>query len=306
MIATVERATGKRYVAPITDTAAERDFYSTADENGVLDGKSDQLLGWSEGKAAQVIKQLVTGAAFVPFPPAPAARGELGMFLAFQLTRGRSVRRTVEQLGDLYARMQIPQDMTPAQARAWLAVRDQEPTDEAVEQVLAASSIMDKVEVVPHPNEHVAQMGPLALKLFPLLVFRRWYVAEYAEPCLITCDEPVVMVFRDKRRMGRRAGLALADEVWFPLSPRHLLIMAKHDRYGPERRFVAAPATAKTVNLHIAANAYETIHMHPDHDHLAGIDIPEPGPLLRIFAPDLPELTARYGQAPTRTKTRRR
>jgi hypothetical protein len=196
--------------------------------------------------------------------------------------------------------------MTPAQARAWLAVRDQEPTDEAVEQLLAASSIMDKVEVIPHPNDHVAQMGPLALKLFPLLVFRRWYVAEYAEPCLITCDEPVVMVFRDKRRMGRRAGLALADEVWFPLSPRHLLIMAQHDRYGPERRFTAAPATAKVVNLHIAANAYETIHMHPDHDHLAGIDIPEPGPLLRIFAPDLPELTARYGQAPTRTKTRRR
>lgn len=43
MIATVVRATGARYVAPIKDTAAEGDFYTTADENGVLDGKSDHF-----------------------------------------------------------------------------------------------------------------------------------------------------------------------------------------------------------------------------------------------------------------------
>lgn len=306
MIATVVRATGERFVAPIKDTVAERNFYSTADETGKLDGKSDHLLGWAEAKVAPVIRELVHGGAFVRFPPAPAARADLCMFLAFQLTRGRYMRRMTEQAGDLYMHLMIPQGMDRGQAQAWLTARGEDPTDEAVEQVVAASAIMDKVEFMPDPNEHIRHMGPLALKLYPLLVFRHWYVAEYSVPSLITCDEPVVMIFDDPRRMGRRAGLADAAEVWFPLSPRHLLILADDGRYGAERRFAADPGSATEANLRIAANAYETIHMHPDQDHLAGIEIPEPGPLFRIVEPVEPELARRYGKAPARTRTRRR
>lgn len=174
MIATVVRATGERYVAPVKDTVAERNFYSTADETGQLDGKSDHLLGWAEGKVAHVIRELVYGGAFARFPPTPAARADLCMFLAFQLTRGRSMRRMTEMAGDLYMHLTVPQDMDREQARAWLTARGHEPTDEAVEQIFAASAIMDRVEFVPDPNEHIKQMGTRALKLYPLLVFRRW------------------------------------------------------------------------------------------------------------------------------------
>lgn len=303
-IATVERATGRRYVAPISDTVTERDFYTALDESGAKDGRSDQLLARIEADAAPVIRQLVTAGAFARFPPSAGAREAMCWFLAFQKIRGRASRKKTELLGDAYMHIMIPQNMSAGDAEEWLRARDQEPTPEAVAQVLDLSASVDETEFVPDPNAHIAMMAPVALKVFEELVLRRWYMAEYAEPSLVTCDEPVVLVFEEDPPRLRGVGLVDAAEVWFPLSPRHLLVLAK-ECYGTQCRVRADPASARDVNRRIAANAYESIHMHPDHDHLAGIDLPEPGPLFEIHAPGFPALE-RYNNRPTRTKTQRR
>ena len=115
----------------------------------------------------------------------------------------------------------------------------------------------------------------------------------------------MVLVFDQEQPSFRGLGLIDASEVCFPLSPRHLRVFAKDDRNGPERRIAATPESAREVNFQIAANAYEEIYMHPDHDHLAGIELPEPRGLFEIHAVGLPGLD-RYSKRPEHTKTQRR
>src|SRR5690242_14743982 len=119
-----------------------------------------------------------------PFPAFAHSPRRIGYFPRIP-AHPRSLRAADDRTARRSLRTHASPTLTAAQAKAWLAARNREPTDKAVEQLLAASSIMGKVEFVPDPNEHIAQMGPLALKLFPLLVFRRWYVAAYSKPSLI-------------------------------------------------------------------------------------------------------------------------
>lgn len=247
----------------------------------------------------------MTLAAFARFPPTVAARTDLCLFLAFQMTRGRATRRIVEMAGDIYAHAMIPPDMSADQAEELLRAHGETPTPEDIAQLQDLSAHMQDFEALPDPNAHISVMGTSASGLLPELVLRRWYVAEYPAPALVTCDEPVVLVFDDQGRVGRRGGIRYAREVWFPLSPRHLLVLAADDRYGPQRRLAALPGSAPGVNRRIAANAYEAIYQHPDHDHLAGIDIPPRGPLFTVHAPGVPG-AERYNRPPSRTKTRRR
>jgi hypothetical protein len=59
------------------------------------------------------------------------------------------------------------------------------------------------------------------------------------------------------------------------------------------------------VNLTIAAGAYEHMYMHPDQDHLTGVQLPEAGPILQVSA-ELPFDLSRYNHPVTDTRTQRR
>jgi hypothetical protein len=52
-ITTVDRRTGARWAAPITETAAEKDFYTAINTDGEKDGKTEHLLSHIEGNAAR-------------------------------------------------------------------------------------------------------------------------------------------------------------------------------------------------------------------------------------------------------------
>jgi Protein of unknown function (DUF4238) len=273
----VDRDTGRRFRSRIADSVAEGDFYTAINKSGNPDGKSEHLLSWIEGEAFPTLQRLVKCPTFAKFPPSPSERVAVCLFLAFQMTRGRSIRRMTEMLGDIWAHMQVPSKMDNAQAEAWLHSEGQDVTPEAIDQAVSASAIIDQLEFVPDPNSHLVTMGPLALRIFPYLIMRSWYVAEYTSPVLITSDEPVVLFSSDQRRYGRRAGIEYAEEIWFPLGPKSLLVLTKEPYYGPERRALAAEGSASEVMRRIATNAYELILMHPDHDDIDVSDLPEPG-----------------------------
>ena len=114
------------------------------------------------------------------------------------------------------------------------------------------------------------------------------------------------MHFRDRsRRPGHDRGIAYADEIWFPLDPRRLLILGRPGDPLPEQRVRPAAKTAVTVNLTVAAGAYEHIYMHPAQDHLKGLRLPKPGPVLQVSG-DLPVDFSRYNRPVTDTRTQRR
>lgn len=305
-IAVVDRRTGHRFLAPTTrpGSAVERDFNTFVNIDGQLDGSLDHLLTYIEGRAAPVIKKMVEGSAFTKFPPSEQDRDDLCIFLAFQMTRGRKVRRRTEMLADLYAHVMIPANMTPVEAEALLVAKNIEPTAEAINELVSMSMEMERYEFVADPNAHLALMGPLAKEMYQQLATRRWYLAEFDTPSLVTCDEPVVLSFEDDN--PQRGGLLNADEVWFPLSPKHLLTLTRYAVPDlPEGRFKVPVKTAVEVNKAIVANAYSEIYLHPDQHHLDDLTLSDPAPLFHINAS--PEFNlARFNKPPTISTQRRR
>ncbi len=304
-IATVDRRTGQRRITAIKDTAAEKDFYTAINTEGEKDSKTEHLLTHIEGNAARAIRHILNPA-FRLFPPQPQDRADLCLFLAFQKVRGKLTRKRIELLGDLWAHLRIPGDMTAEQATAWLHANDQEVTPESVKELVDLSASMGDLEFVPDPNEHLRVMGDLALRISEVLLPRPWWIAEYDSPALLTSDEPVALHFRDQSRPpGHGYGIAYADEIWFPLDPRRLLILGTPGDPLPEQRLRVPLETARTVNLTVAAGAYEYVYMHPDQDHLKGIRLPKTGPVLQLHG-QMPIDFSRYNQPVTDTRTQRR
>jgi Protein of unknown function (DUF4238) len=230
----------------------------------------------------------------------------LCLFLAFQKVRGKLIRKRIEMLGDIWAHLHIPADMTPEQARAWLQANGQEVTPESVQEIVELSVSMEGFEFVPDPNAHLSVMGGVALRISELLLPRPWWIVEYDAPALLTSDEPVALHFRDRSRpLGHDRGIAYADEIWFPLDPCRLLILGRSGDALPEQRLRPPAKTAATVNRTIAAGAYEYIYMHPGQDHLKGLRLPKPGPVLQVSG-DLPVDLSRYNKPVTNTRTQRR
>ncbi|MGD0378005.1 MAG: DUF4238 domain-containing protein [Streptosporangiaceae bacterium] len=304
-IATVDRRTGARRVAAIRETAVERDFYTAINTDGQKDGKTEHLLTHIEGNAARAIRNILNPV-FRLFPPQPQDRADLCLFLAFQKVRGRLTRKRIELLGDLWAHLHIPGNMTADQAAVWLQANDEDITPESVQDLLELSASMSDLEFIPDPNEHLRVMGDLALRISELLLPRPWWIAEYDAPALLTSDEPVGLHFRDRScPPGHDRGIAYADEIWFPLDPQRLLILGMPDDPLPEQRVSVSTETARTVNLTVAAGAYEQIYMHPDQDHLERIRLPKPGPILKING-QMPIDFSRHNQPPIDTRTQRR
>jgi hypothetical protein len=198
-VTTVDRRTRARRNAAISETVAEKDFYTAINTEGAKDGKSEHLLSHIEDNAARAIKNILNPV-FPLFPPRPQGRADLCLFLAFQKVRGKLIRKRIEMLGDLWAHLQIPADMAPEQARAWLQANEQEARPESVQEMVEFSGSMEDFEFVPDPNAHLSVMGSVALRISELLLPRPWWIAEYDSPALLTSDEPVALHFRDRSR----------------------------------------------------------------------------------------------------------
>ena len=129
-----DRPTG-RLLPPITvSKLAIRDFYTTVNDDGTLDGRMEELLGRVEGEAAQLLKLLLSPYRR-PGPLTAAEQVTLCQFLAFQMVRGPRKRREMELQADYTIKLQAGDQLTEQDLR--------------------------EITAVPHPNEHIRLMGPL-------------------------------------------------------------------------------------------------------------------------------------------------
>jgi hypothetical protein len=196
--------------------------------------------------------------------------------------------------------------MTADEAIQWLTANGQEATPQAVSELKDFSADMPDLEFVPDPNEHLRMMGEVAMGIMEYLLPRPWWLIDYESPVLLTSDEPVALHFRDNTSPpGHGRGVAQADEIWFPLDPRRLLILGTPSDPIPEQRLTVSQETAGSANFAVAAGSYEYIFMHPDQDHLQGVNLPEPGPLFEVHAPGFAGVE-RFNRPLTRTQTQRR
>jgi len=215
---------GRQWTSAVSDVAVVGDFYTILLDDGSPSYLIEHILGAAEGEAQGAIARASFG---VLFPPSPMDRVNLSMFLALQAVRGPGPRRNAEALGDLVTKMQLSLIHDDDTARSYLReALDEEPDDDTVSSFMADLADPD-FEVIPHQNQAISLMLDSALEVASALLARRWMIGRFAKPCLITSDHPVTLYQHPMKRIpGVGVGLANADEVWFPLDRKHVLVLS--------------------------------------------------------------------------------
>jgi hypothetical protein len=230
----VYRRIEKRFaINNITDLAI-KDFYTFFDSDGHKNSSIESLLGIVEDAAAVVIERLLN-----PYGSGGSFNGgdhaTLGQFAAFQSVRSPRQRREYEL-------------MTEWMAKSYATGR-------------LSDDDLRSIEVVPHPNESIANLAHLSEKMFPLFAARPIALVTLDKPLLFLGDDPVVIYGSDaqhtrdcflsdteieqrlkqRRRKDRRKaahqragrvvhlrptvgrGVGVAREIIMPVSPRAAL-----------------------------------------------------------------------------------
>jgi hypothetical protein len=276
----VEKPGGRRYRTVPKTASAETDFYTHIDLDGNPASHMEQVLGVIEADASAAIGR-ITHPTFGQFPPPPDDRYAIATLIAFQKVRGKRRRREIETQADFYMKLQYSRLDSDAIKRM-LEERFGQASPDQVAEMEDLVANLDEYEFVPDPNEHVRMMGKLAQAIFPRLMRRHWYLAVFDGPVLITCDEPV-MVYKENPNPLRGYGLLDADEVWFPLNPSMLLILALEPQ-PVSARFPAPISTAETVNAYAAHNAYQNIFLGPGQPDIDAERLVD-APLFEVAAP---------------------
>jgi Protein of unknown function (DUF4238) len=263
-----------------SNVSVVNDFYTFINTEGEESPAVERLLSHIEGAAASAMRLVANGCFF---PPPERERMDLALWMAFQLVRGTETRRHIEVFADVSQKLLLEGITTPDQARARLrSARGTEATEKEVSDFLSVTTHLDRVEIVPDPNDHIHMMLSMANEIAFRLISMRWLVAQFDEPALLSGDHPMTFYMRPKNYnplMG--IGLETADEVRFPLDPQTMLVMT----WEPikESVFTMPLEGVRDLNQLTLSQAYEFAFMHPDQDHVSGLDYGvRPRPVLHV------------------------
>lgn len=266
-----------RFKTSVRNTAVEGWFYGIPTEEG-WDTIIEDTLAKLEGIASHDIPRLADGRPST----LDVFRKRLSFFMAVQFVRGRGPRQAMidfrKEIFKKKLQLSTPkiiqaesaregEEITIEEARRRAAM-GQDPTLEVEFQrigpnQLPAESLVNAADVFKQGEE-----------LIRFFYMRKWMLADFGAPLLLTSDEPVATGM-DTGDPQRSAGLANADSIVFPLDPRRALIMMRPDVQAPAHGWVkGTPKEANAINQLVAFRAYKQIFHHPDTDPLADLEIP--------------------------------
>jgi len=238
----LDKSTGIRRLVPARAVGVIRDFYRSTSGAPPQLAETEQELGLVEGAAAASLRQIDAGV----WPLPPAERDQLALFLSLQLLRDQRFRTMLHQIetmhDDINAALRKPQ-VVRALFRG------------SMQREAAAAELDDLLEMGKNPPWllHVGQDEVLAemLALAPIgaitLATRSWTLITSRDDHFITSMEPVT-VWSPPLPNGRPrpVGIETADEVTFPIGPRHCLLM---NRPGAlDDAAVAGPISTRSIN----------------------------------------------------------
>lgn len=283
-IATVSLADPSRpRVGSVADTAVIADFYTVVDGNNADSIAVERLLGYVEREAKPAVDRLAAG---ILFPPQPADRLALSLWLGLQQVRGPHVRRSMEAIAEAAVRMQWSLVAEEEAARAFLRDRHgEESTSEQVHELLDSLADSDGLEVVPPQNEMVQVMLKSALEIAPLIFERYWAIVRFPETGLVTCDQPLLLYQHPHNRQPFvGVGIATADQIMVPLDRRTLLVLHSEEEIGDKVIDLPPHQSLREYNQMVVSKAKAEVYAHPDDlDRLTGLKFPEPDtPVLQM------------------------
>lgn len=273
-IAMVSRSEPAR--APIVtntkNAAVQTDFYTITKEDGQRSTELESYLSQVEGDASATIQRMSVNGGF---PPSEADKERLARFLAFQLERGQDTRGWMKAAHEHLAQMAAegpPIELVRDDLRKRLG---REPTAEEIDQHRRLSAYeLPQASDALIQERHTYEMAERAEYLARFFLTRTWRLATFSTPSLLTGDLPVAIACS----FPGPAGLLNADWILFPLDPMRALVLALEG--GPEQPIVAPRTVADYINSCVAIRCYKWIFHRPNHNPIAGINLPARSPMV--------------------------
>lgn len=279
-VMTIDRTTNERRsnMSP-TKVLTQRNFYTFINEDFEADGSVEELISVIEANACDVLKLLQT--IFRRLPLTQQQSQSIYTFMALQMLRGRRMRRTLEIMADFFTKIQIT-GVTRDNVLEYFKEMGIKPTDLEIQEFFEYQSNLDDIFIAPSTNEHI-KFILVSLETWTRRISNRPIsIIEFEKPILITSDEPIMTLFGDQYS---NVGFLLADEIHFPISPRHLLVLGQAGEN--DGQFLKCPNgvfNAKEFNREMLRNAHSIAICNPDFEYRGISHIPKLDPLMRVQA----------------------
>ena len=214
----------------------------------------EKTLADIEGTASTRIEELIDGGC----PPTAEIRFRLSLFFGLQAARGPAFRRTMDEMARIMGPKWLATEITPERIEEWLIVRGEDASPTPVAEMDERLTGREGPYPAWRQGNYVQESLRYALQVQGHLFRRHWRVLEFAEPCLITSDEPVAVLAGDGPMPH---GVADSAVVWVPLDRQHALAMTLT---GTEGVVTSGATRARQINQIVADQAERWILCHPD------------------------------------------
>lgn len=251
----------RRHLSAVVKACRETGFYEIPTDDldelareGHDPEMVEKTLADIEGTAAIRFEELLDGGC----PPTDEVRFRLSLFFGLQVARGTAFRQAMDQIARIMGPKWIATEISLERVRDWLVQHSEDASPARVAEIYEQLTGPNG----PHPawrqGNYVQESLRHALQVQRHLFVRRWRVLEFAEPCLITSDEPVAVLAGEG---PMPLGAANSQAVWVPLDRQHALAMTLT---GDEGRVASGATRARQINQMVADQAERWILCHPD------------------------------------------
>jgi hypothetical protein len=278
---------GKEIVTGTAALAVENDFYTVTDpksgeESSIVE---EGLLKQWDGEGAAVHSRLLED----DFPLDEDSRMRFALWLGLQYVRGRRSRQVGQEMHDLLLKQLVTMgigdhdtgpapDSTmsgpPTGVGSGAEVPDLRHLPDETKVVLRNT---DEYQFELPREQSIHQMVSSVPDVAKPLIEADWWLMRLDQGALLTSDEPISL-YREPspQNMHLGVGVATADAVVCPLSPRRCLLMIR-SQMGD--RIVDGPAAAaQDFNEMLIRGHWRQLFRHPD-----GPAFPDPPPLPERF-----------------------
>ena len=252
-----------RHTLKVTEAATFRDFYTLQHLEGADRYALERALSDVEAAGLDAVRRLcdddgqLTG----------EQRSSLCRLAAFQRVRGQRVRRAGEAMSTVLQRV-MPSAWTDPEGNLVDGVRR-----------------TDTGEFHPDPEHHLRTLVTSARQIERVWVNWRLRLLRFDQPVLLTSDEPVQCTKYPGGNPFEGVGAVNADEVWFPLDPRCLLVLSPRPTGGGWFDATDQQTAAVVANRAVAGGAYADIFVTPGRNPLGAFDLPPVMPVVGVAAP---------------------
>lgn len=273
------------HITSTKNAAVISGLYTLIDDDGNGDLSAEKLLSKLEGDAKRVMESIDVDH-WSDITPEDHDYQTLCLYIATQFVRTPEHRFQKRVLYDLNlkAALEMPYRRYGINGVARF-LEDMQGAPPTVQEVSAAIGVIERIEdfrFIMNDNLLVLDTFEESAGVAAMLHGRQWTLLRADEDLFLTTDRPVVpWRKRTKANRHRGVGPANAEEVYFPLDPRQMLVISDGSSL-PWTVATVMRERADQINQRVAHWATRWIYHRPEHAVLHNMDLPIEGPILHV------------------------